>query len=108
MLVLASPAGEALLLGIVQPVLDMSRIAQLPTELALHDCWPNPFNPVTNLSFDLPKATLVNLAIYDLLGRQVAVLLQGEVVAGSHVLQVDASAWAFWHLLRGCCVRVTA
>ncbi len=92
--VLASPAGEALLLGIVQPVLDMSRIAQLPTELALHDCWPNPFNPVTNLSFDLPKATLVNLAIYDLLGRQVAVLLQGEVVAGSHVLQVDASAWA--------------
>jgi hypothetical protein len=45
---------------------------------------PNPFNPTTGLRFDLPSAGPVRLAIYDLAGRLVRVLVEGEIPAGSH------------------------
>jgi hypothetical protein len=45
---------------------------------------PNPFNPRTTIRFDLPTAVQVRLAIYDLAGRLVRVLVEGEVAVGSH------------------------
>ena len=52
---------------------------------------PNPFNPRTTISYDLPAAAPVRLAVYDARGRQVAVLADGLVPAGSHSLVFDAS-----------------
>ena len=43
---------------------------------------PNPFNPATTLSFDLPEAAVVELSVFDLAGRRVATLLRGRVEAG--------------------------
>lgn len=56
----------------------------LPSVLALHPCFPNPFNPTTEVRFDLPEPATVSLAVYDLLGRKVADLASGSYEAGYH------------------------
>jgi hypothetical protein len=47
----------------------------LPSEVALHNAYPNPFNPVTMIEYDLPSDLFVNLSIYDIRGRLVAELV---------------------------------
>ena len=49
--------------------------SMIPMEFALHQNYPNPFNPVTTLRYDLPENGLVNITIYDMLGRQVKTLI---------------------------------
>lgn len=61
-----------------------------PVAFELHQNHPNPFNPTTNISFDLPESGHVSIRVYDLLGRQVAVLANGDFQAGSHTLPFDA------------------
>ena len=56
----------------------------LPARLTLHDAYPNPFNPSTIISFDLINADRVSLEIFDIAGRQVASLLNGYMIPGSH------------------------
>ena len=53
-----------------------------PTEVALHNAYPNPFNPVTTIEYDLPSDMFVNLSIYDIRGRLVADLVN-ELQSGS-------------------------
>ena len=50
-------------------------------QFALHDAHPNPFNPQTTISFDLPRQTSVSLRVYDVSGRLVNVLLDGDIAA---------------------------
>ena len=57
---------------------------EIPRKFTLHQNYPNPFNPVTNIRYDLPKDSDVFLAVYDLLGREVAVLVSGNMVSGAH------------------------
>ena len=57
---------------------------QLPRTMAIAGIAPNPFNPRTTVAFDLPRAGQVKLAIYDLRGHLVDVLVDGQVAAGSH------------------------
>lgn len=52
--------------------------------------YPNPFNPVTSISFSLPKESFVTLKIFDPLGREVAVLINEKVSAGTHSKQWNA------------------
>ena len=59
-------------------------------EYALHGNYPNPFNPVTEIAFDLPEAGAVSLKVFDLMGREVAVLVNGEKPAGQHAISFDA------------------
>jgi hypothetical protein len=54
----------------------------LPEVYALHHNYPNPFNPVTTLRYDLPEQANVNIIIYDMLGRQVRTLLNQTQDAG--------------------------
>ena len=57
----------------------------LPTRFALHDNVPNPFNPLTTIRYELPVTAAVSLRIFDVSGRLVAVLKDGEVeTAGRH------------------------
>ena len=51
----------------------------IPLAYALYQNYPNPFNPVTSIQFDLPQPALVTLKIYDILGREVKVLLDQEL-----------------------------
>ena len=57
----------------------------------LYQNYPNPFNPVTTIRFDLPENADVRLAIYDVLGREVAELVSGQLVSGTHEIEWDAS-----------------
>jgi len=54
----------------------------LPDKFALHQNYPNPFNPITTLRYDLPEQSMVNIIIYDLLGRHVRTLLNQTQDAG--------------------------
>jgi surface protein len=63
-----------------------------PTEIVLYQNYPNPFNPSTTIRFSLHEITAVNLTVYDLLGRQVAVLINNEIRSiGEHQHSFDAS-----------------
>ena len=61
-----------------------STIKVLPAEFALHAAYPNPFNPSTTISFDMPEAGKVSLSVYDLRGALIGTLLNESKVAGSY------------------------
>ncbi|NNE69307.1 MAG: T9SS type A sorting domain-containing protein [Rhodothermales bacterium] len=64
---------------------------ETPVSYALGQNYPNPFNPSTAISFELPAGADVSLAVFDVLGRQVAQLASGTYPAGSHSVTFDAS-----------------
>jgi hypothetical protein len=66
----------------------------LPGEYALDNAYPNPFNPVTNIGFALPEDGFITISVYDLQGRQVAELVNGNKVAGFYKLSWNASSEA--------------
>jgi hypothetical protein len=65
-----------------------------PVRTELAEAWPNPFNPVTNLTFSLAEAGPARLSIHNLLGQEVARLADGPLSAGSHQLRWDATRHA--------------
>lgn len=75
-------------LGIVTGI--ASGTEELPGEFALDQNYPNPFNPATTISFDLPSASAVTLTIYDVLGREVATLVDDTRRAGHHTVVWNA------------------
>jgi hypothetical protein len=62
-----------------------------PQELILHPAFPNPFNPTTNLTFDIPKASEVKINIYDIQGRKVTDLYSGWCSAGTYRTTFNAT-----------------
>jgi hypothetical protein len=62
-----------------------------PFTYKLHSAYPNPFNPVTTLRYDLPEDALVNITIYDMMGRQVKTLINDQQTAGYRSLQWNAA-----------------
>jgi uncharacterized lipoprotein YddW (UPF0748 family) len=64
---------------------------EIPTEYKLQQNFPNPFNPTTTISFSLPKAGYVNLSVYNILGQEVANLIDEDLSAGNHRITFDAS-----------------
>jgi len=66
----------------------------LPTEFNLCQNYPNPFNPTTMIKYQLPKDCQVKLAIYNILGRKVAALVDEEQVAGYKTASWDASSFS--------------
>ena len=54
----------------------------IPLKYILHQNYPNPFNPITTLQYDLPENGLVNVTVYDMLGRQVKTLINQTQDAG--------------------------
>jgi hypothetical protein len=74
---------------------DRNALELTPDQFQLHQNYPNPFNPTTTISFDLPEQSLVNLKVYDMLGREVATLFENEECdEGTTEIIFDASSLA--------------
>jgi hypothetical protein len=67
--------------------------------------YPNPFNPTTTISYTVPQSSLVSLKVYDLMGREVASLVNERKPAGTFFVRVDGSKWAsgvyFYRIVAG-------
>jgi subtilisin-like proprotein convertase family protein len=66
----------------------------IPTSVAFHGCYPNPFNPITTLSFNLVNPSPVRLQLFNTLGQQMTTLIDGNMNAGSHQIIFDGSNFA--------------
>lgn len=66
----------------------------LPTEFVLQQNYPNPFNPATQIKFSVPAASNVKLIVTDILGREVATLVNDELAAGNYNVNFDASSFS--------------
>src|SRR5690606_20512721 len=64
---------------------------ELPTNVHLGQNYPNPFNPSTVIPFELTVAGNVTLTVYDVLGREIQVLMKSQLQAGSYNIPFDAS-----------------
>ena len=64
--------------------LDIADNSAIPTEFKLHENYPNPFNPSTNIKFDIPENGLVSLIVYDLMGHKVTELVNTNMNSGFH------------------------
>ena len=62
----------------------------IPTEFALHENYPNPFNPTTTLRFDLPEVSSITLTIYNMLGQKVRTFNMNDTPAGFHSIKWNA------------------
>ncbi len=63
---------------------------EVPTSFSLHQNYPNPFNPSTKIRFSVTKLSPIKLAVYDILGKEVVILVNENLKAGSY--EVDFSA----------------
>ena len=63
---------------------------EIPTRVSLSQNYPNPFNPSTVISYELPVSSVVELKVFDMLGREVAALVNGRVAAGEYEVIFDA------------------
>ena len=70
---------------------EKDRTMELPSDFELKQNYPNPFNPSTVIAFALPKASNITLSVYNVIGEKVAELVNGEMAAGNHTVNFNAS-----------------
>jgi hypothetical protein len=68
-----------------------TEMKQTPMQYFLSQNFPNPFNPTTSIEFNLPTKSFVSLKVFDILGREVATMVSGQLLAGNHVQQWNAN-----------------
>lgn len=83
------PLGALNWFGMTVDVND--NLSEIPENFELHQNYPNPFNPTTKISYNLPANSFVTLKIYNVLGKEIAVLVNGEQQAGRYELNFNAS-----------------
>jgi hypothetical protein len=81
----------------------IAELSPMPIEYALHQNYPNPFNPSTMIRYQLPKSSLVTLKVFDMLGREVATLVNEQKEAGYYEIQWNAKTCAsgvYFYMIR--------
>jgi|SRR4030095_1627301 len=74
----------------INPV-GIHQISTIVMEFSLSQNYPNPFNPATKINFSIPKSDYVSLRVYDILGREVNVLVNENLAVGEYEVDFDAS-----------------
>ena len=69
----------------------LDRKSVVPSTFTLHQNFPNPFNPITTLSYDLPKDSDVSFTVFDMLGNEIVTLINSNQQAGFKSVQWDAT-----------------
>jgi hypothetical protein len=67
---------------------------EIPTKFSLAQNYPNPFNPTTTIIYGLRERTIVELKVYDVLGREIETIVDGEQNAGFYEIEFKASRLA--------------
>jgi len=84
--------------GDIRNILDLvgpeKSITEIPARFELYSNYPNPFNPGTTMSFDVPKASFVSLKVFNLLGQKVATIVSSNLQAGKYRYRFDAGRLA--------------
>ena len=100
--------------GIMRPaqIADAVRIAgDIPAEFRLYDNYPNPFNPSTVIRYDIPRNMEVSIRVYDVIGREVATLVNRKHPAGRYQVLFNGSGLAsgvyFCRIIAGSLVRTS-
>jgi hypothetical protein len=100
-LLLAS-ASTTLRMAVAAPLTDVDNSPTSPIKYELRQNYPNPFNPTTNIRFEIVDLEFVSLKIFDVLGREVATLMNEEKPKGNYNVTWDASHMPsgvyFYHL----------
>lgn len=79
-------------MGVSTSVQDQSQT--VPSDFVLYDNYPNPFNPVTHISFSLPVQTRAQLSIWNMLGEKVATIVDEVKPAGKYTILFNASEFS--------------
>ena len=80
--------GDVQMLDI--PIAAAAEVQEVPRRFALGQNYPNPFNPATQIPFELDRPQRVRLVLYDILGRAVRTLVDGDCAAGTHRVTLEA------------------
>ncbi|HSW55223.1 MAG TPA: FG-GAP-like repeat-containing protein [Ignavibacteriaceae bacterium] len=91
--------GNYLFLNTSDPVF-VANEENLPDDFVLHQNYPNPFNPTTNIGFRISDGGFVSLKVYDVLGNEVATLIDEYKPAGSYEVEFNASSGSSFRLVR--------
>ena len=83
--------GNFSVLNILTLASNIEPTAELPGNYSLSQNFPNPFNPVTDIKFEIPKNEFVTLKVFDKLGREVQTLVNESKAAGSYKVSFNAS-----------------
>jgi hypothetical protein len=75
----------------IQPVSGINSLLK-PEKYSLLQNYPNPFNPVTTIEYSIPQGSNVSIKVYDMLGREVASLVNKYQETGTYVVEWNASA----------------
>lgn len=88
--VMAARPNICLLTSVVSG--NQNQNSNVPKDYKLYQNFPNPFNPVTKIKFDVPKSSMVTLKVYDILGKEVAVLVNDRLQANTYLVDFNATA----------------
>jgi hypothetical protein len=66
---------------------------EIPAGHILSQNYPNPFNPATNIKFSIPKSSIVNITVHDITGKEIAILVNEQLSAGTYNANFDASEY---------------
>ena len=75
--------------GPIKPLTIITNATVIPNKFELYNNYPNPFNPTTTISFDLPEDTFAELTIYNIQGQRIRTLQSGIMRAGKHQIFFD-------------------
>lgn len=84
-------AGYSLIQKAVKGATDVEKLEGTPSTYELAQNYPNPFNPSTTINFSIPEAGMVSIKIYDILGKEVASLINEQKESGIYTVTFDAS-----------------
>ncbi|NQU05174.1 MAG: T9SS type A sorting domain-containing protein, partial [Calditrichaeota bacterium] len=84
-------AGEMIYRKDTFAVIDLAAVSELPSEFGIISVYPNPFNAQTRITYSLPEASLVDLAIFDLNGRRINQLTGSRMSAGMHTVSFNGT-----------------
>jgi hypothetical protein len=77
---------------VLNSIIDIKQVGtEIPGAYSVRQNYPNPFNTITKISFDIPKKSFISLKVYNILGKEVATLVNEEKSAGKYILDFSAS-----------------